>query len=293
MLASGGSYRPLALRCGQPLSAPRTCLSPGACQAIRNALERPLPGDEIASQLGVERGTRSAAFKTGTSTGHRDAWCFAYNDTCVAGVWLGNTGGRPSRELVGARWALPLAAKLLALVPPSETAPMPSALQEVQVCSVSGLPPSPCCPHTETVLIPRAQFLHSRCGVHVADSTHRTIERWPGSTRGWDLARIPLPAEKATSSPSSSSKRGLDIKVPSEEGEYLLTGARDGDLLTLIASRSTSEPLHWYVDDTYLGRSQPHAPLRLPLTLGKHLVACMSDTGETASVRFSVLSPEG
>ena len=34
---------------------------------------------------------RWAAGKTGTTSGHRDAWLIGFTERCVAGVWLGNT----------------------------------------------------------------------------------------------------------------------------------------------------------------------------------------------------------
>ncbi len=49
------------------------------------------------------------AWKTGTSSGFRDAWTIAWNPRYVVGVWLGNHDGAGSPALVGARSAAPLA----------------------------------------------------------------------------------------------------------------------------------------------------------------------------------------
>ncbi|MBK8986971.1 MAG: transglycosylase domain-containing protein [Chloroflexi bacterium] len=52
-----------------------------------NALELPFP----------------AAVKTGTTTDFRDAWAVGYTPGVVVGVWLGNSDGRPMRDLPGLR----------------------------------------------------------------------------------------------------------------------------------------------------------------------------------------------
>ncbi len=49
------------------------------------------------------------AWKTGTSSGFRDAWTMAWNPEYVVGVWLGNPDGSGSPKLVGAVSAAPIA----------------------------------------------------------------------------------------------------------------------------------------------------------------------------------------
>jgi penicillin-binding protein 1C len=56
------------------------------------------------------------AWKTGTSSGHRDAWCAAVGPARVVVVWMGNAGGEGSRSLVGGEAAAPLALRLLAAI---------------------------------------------------------------------------------------------------------------------------------------------------------------------------------
>jgi len=49
-----------------------------------------------------------SAAKTGTTTDWRDNWTIGYNRYLVAGVWSGNTDGRPTLESTGMRGAAPI-----------------------------------------------------------------------------------------------------------------------------------------------------------------------------------------
>jgi penicillin-binding protein 1C len=54
------------------------------------------------------------AWKTGTSSGHRDAWCAAVTPRRTVVVWLGNPDGSGADALVGQEAAAPLALQILA-----------------------------------------------------------------------------------------------------------------------------------------------------------------------------------
>jgi penicillin-binding protein 1C len=70
-------------------------------------------------------GPRGVAWKTGTSWGGRDAWALGFDGRHVAGVWVGRPDGTPIPGLTGRDAALPVLAKLFALLPeaPLERAP--------------------------------------------------------------------------------------------------------------------------------------------------------------------------
>jgi membrane carboxypeptidase/penicillin-binding protein PbpC len=56
----------------------------------------------------------NAAWKTGTSSGRRDAWCAAVTRSHTVVVWMGNPSGKGAEPLVGSEAAAPLALKLIA-----------------------------------------------------------------------------------------------------------------------------------------------------------------------------------
>jgi penicillin-binding protein 1C len=55
----------------------------------------------------------SAAVKTGTSEGYRDAWCVAWSDTYLVGAWMGNTDNHPMKNISGYTGAAPLVKRIL------------------------------------------------------------------------------------------------------------------------------------------------------------------------------------
>ncbi len=59
-----------------------------------------------------------AAWKTGTSSGHRDAWCAAVTPRRTVVVWVGNADGAGSDALVGQDAAAPLALRVTSAVDP-------------------------------------------------------------------------------------------------------------------------------------------------------------------------------
>ena len=67
------------------------------------------------------------AWKTGTSSGHRDAWCAAVTPRRTVVVWLGNVDGSGSDALVGTDAAAPLALRVMTAVDPGGPGFAPAA----------------------------------------------------------------------------------------------------------------------------------------------------------------------
>jgi 1A family penicillin-binding protein len=87
--------------------------------------------------------SRPAAAKTGTTDNHRDTWTVGFTPNLAIGVWVGNTNGRPMREVLssmsaGKIWheAMEESFKLLEL--PVEDFHRPEGLVDVPVCGPGG-----------------------------------------------------------------------------------------------------------------------------------------------------------
>jgi len=105
-LADGGRAAPLRLAPG-PAAEPAQVLERRAAEAVAAILVQPFP----------EGGPRGVAWKTGTSWGGRDAWALGFDTRHVAGVWIGRPDGTAMPGATGRRLALPVLARLFALLP--------------------------------------------------------------------------------------------------------------------------------------------------------------------------------
>ena len=78
---------------------------------------------------------------------------------------------------------------------------------------------------------------------------------------------------------------------PSEGAEFVRMGSLRGDKIRLLSSRDRQSAVHWYQDGRFHGTSRPGQSLFLDLDIGAHELSCMTESGESAAVRFQVLAP--
>jgi penicillin-binding protein 1C len=297
MIASLGEFRPLKICSDSTPSLGTTVLSKGTCVKLFEMLEQPLPDEWIKNRISTIDNQTRACFKTGTSAGYRDAWCFMFNRHYVVGVWMGNNDGSGSKALVGARVAVPLAAKIFRSLPLKNEPYWPltnDAFSEITICAVSGLPASPFCQHTKTTTCPTHQFLHRRCDMHYPSSQENgdqeIIERWPASPKGWNLAQIDVPFVKQKKTQKAIHE--LQILSPPDKSRYVLTGELQGDRIQLKTSLDGEDTIHWYLNGAYLGCSSENQSLYLPLSKGENTLSCMNSLGQIDSIEFTVLTPQ-
>ena len=119
-----------------------------------------LPTNTVRNPEAFERTMNlpKIAWKTGTSYGHRDAWCIGYSPKLTIGVWLGNFNGKGAPMLSGTDAATPILFALFTALTGQDTHrwfTKPEQLKTRQVCALSGAPVSSHCPvHKEDVYIP-------------------------------------------------------------------------------------------------------------------------------------------
>jgi membrane peptidoglycan carboxypeptidase len=96
---------------------------------------------------------RPTGGKTGTNNGPRDTWFVGFTPTLVAGIWTGNDDNRVMRHEAGGRTAATLWREFMERVLEpyrGEDFPRPEeSFVTVRICSVSGEPAGPWCPHSE------------------------------------------------------------------------------------------------------------------------------------------------
>ncbi len=94
---------------------------------------------------------RTAAVKTGTTTNFHDNWTIGYTPDLLVGVWVGNSNYEAMHDVTGVTGAAPIwneTMRALLQGQPDRPFVQPDGLKQVEVCELSGLLPTPACPHT-------------------------------------------------------------------------------------------------------------------------------------------------
>jgi penicillin-binding protein 1C len=279
-LARGGVFLPHKTMPSGPTAGTRL-FSAEASWLISDMLggdERAMDSSGTVADIRIPR----LAWKTGTSSGFRDAWTIAYNPAFVIGVWLGNPDGRPSKSLVGRKAATPIVWDICRRLYPTGNGPWfakPAAIADREVCALSGQTPSPNCPRK---IIDHAIVDVSRyetCEVHLLG----TEAIWPVQVDAFLKSRQQAANE--------AGKHELVITSPANGSAYLFmpdTAQPDSQRIPFTATTGNPADLHWFVNDSYLGTSKSGGTIFWPLSKGTHRVVCSDTQGASRSVRISV-----
>ena len=195
---------------------------PGAVDMLLQMMRmRPLPG---AEGLNV-------AWKTGTSNGNRDAWCFTITPEWTVGVWYGNRRGQPAKALVGGELAAPAAGRIQSYLhrgAPAQWDTAPATLETTMLCMASGLGASFACAKTQP-------------GTTIADIPLQRCQ----TCRLKEVAVALKPSRLLAPAPGVyQSRRGAPVR---------------------FTLRLQPSPAHVYLNGEYLGERADGAQLELPI----------------------------
>jgi len=287
-LARLGEYRPARLLEDSPLGEPRGVCSPEAAYLIVDILSGDERSLEARGHIADARLPR-VAWKTGTSTGFRDAWTLAYNPEFVVGVWLGNHDGRGSPALVGADAAAPLAHELFRRLYPDGNAPWfqrPVGVSTRVVCARSGQPAGKDCGATIFDFHIPGVSATATCSVHQRDAGWRVRERWPPEIESF----------------LQTTRKPERIRTRAGAGCIRITAPKSGEVFSRvdsfehvpqeIALSAIADPtggsLYWFVDGELLGVCGSGERLFWPLSAGQHEIVCGDDRGRADRVEIRV-----
>ncbi len=252
-------------------------ISPEAAWLVSDVLSGP---ERTLAALGHEADARlpRAAWKTGTSSAHRDAWTVLWTPRETIAVWCGHASGHfGDRALAGLSAAAPLAWTIFRDLHPDGAADWfgspPPGLVRRSVCARTGLPPSPDCPETREAWAIAGRTPPVPCTVHRRGPDGAVREAWPPDVEAW------LRSRRATLS-IASPRAGASVRpAPGAPG-----------VVVVPAGAEPGSSLWWFVDGAPAGsRPASESFLAAGLAPGPHTVSCADVAGATASVRFEVL----
>lgn len=242
------------------------------------------------------------AWKTGTSSGNRDAWCIAYNPEYVVGVWIGNPAGKASKALVGCSAATPVALGIFRSLYPNNDAPWferPRNLKSRSVCKTSGLVPNACCPVTVADDFIPSITISAECSVHriIAEGGEGedVCEIWPPDVAAFLKSRClgttQVIKEDCSGKTPITSQSCLQIMSPARNETFYLVEdmplLKQEISLTAITDQADGK-LYWFVDNKLYRTPEPGEYVSWPLRKGRHVIVCCDATGAGDSVEIIV-----
>ena len=170
-LARGGIWFPVRFSSDGSGARPRRAVGRKEAWLITdilsdNSARTPAFGENSAFNLPF-----ALAGKTGTTKDYRDNWAVGYTPEWTVGVWVGNFNGSPMRKVSGITGAAPVLKEVALGMNkryPATAFNRPIGIRMMEICPVSGLPPSPFCPAVMEEVFSAGNIPSGRCGDHTA-----------------------------------------------------------------------------------------------------------------------------
>ncbi|MCP4750972.1 MAG: penicillin-binding protein 1C [Proteobacteria bacterium] len=316
-LANGGEFQRLKVLENEESDPGRKILSPEASYLVLDMLsQNPFPVNSFSSKWLLRK--KNIAWKTGTSWGFRDAWATGVFGDYVLSVWIGNFSGKSNPVFVGRTLAGPLLFELIDGVlheSVGQAIPfkMDSALNlnEVEVCSISGLFPGPHCRHNKRTLFIPGKSPIDTCTIHRQieidvqtglrsclaldrKTEKKVFEIWPSDMQTlFKMAGMPrkLPPRFHPAC-SSGEAPGKPPKITSPQKDVIYTARFDSEHPQTIPLAAITDgdarSLLWFVDEQYLGKVEAGKALIWNSQPGNFSIRATDNLGRTASIYLTV-----
>ena len=259
---------------------------------------------------------RPAAVKTGTTTNFHDNWTVGYTPDLVVGVWAGNANHMAMRAVNGLTGAAPIWAEFMRTVlngQPEHSFTRPPGLVQVEICSFSGLLPTPACPYrrlewfidgtqptrpdsifhqvevdTATGLLANEQTPAERKSSRLALDLPTQAIPWAHANNQLVYSELLAGQPEAASGPISA-ETGLQFLSPANRSIYHMASGLNGDAQRLLVKLNGGPELQkvtlWIDDRAVITFSGTPFEFWWPLQQGQHTLRAEASTpqGETLS----------
>ena len=270
-----------------------------------------------------KKGTQPISYKTGTSIGFKDCWSIAIFDKYILAVWLGNFDGYGNPVFNGRQLATPLLFEIAQNVmnenkkSPNYIASeimewKPSGIREVEVCAASGQLAHPFCarklfthfiPGTSSIEkcdICREIYVNTKTGYRShndgKDIQTEVFEFWTTDVlkifRAAGVPRKTPPIfdpnqNKENNNQLTNTNEGFVPKIvsPMSNTEYLMSPGET--LFNNLPLKATVDAdvneVYWFVDEQFIGRSDPQETQYWSLRPGTFQIGIIDDKGRSSS----------
>ncbi|MEQ1570395.1 MAG: transglycosylase domain-containing protein [Myxococcota bacterium] len=275
-LASDGTLRELQWRSDARAAAGPAVFSPEVAAWTALALSDPLARLPTFPRMGASELPFPAAFKTGTSPDHRDAWAVAYTRKYLVVTWVGHPDWRPMEGLSGYRAGARLARAILLALHPDQAAgfsdtgfPPPAGWSSRRVCSLTGHLAGEACTGSTVEWFPPSGEPQTPCAAHRLEGERRVVDLPPRYAAWAASEQLPTPAladpgdhvALDVSSPVDGARVEADPEAPPGQSTLRLSVAVDPPV----------EQVVWFVDGQPYKVVSPPYEVRWPLEPGEHV----------------------
>lgn len=293
--------------------------STGAAYLTLTALEEGVrPDDEAAWQSYAH--AKKIAWKTGTSTGNRDAWAIGTTKEYTVGVWVGNAEGHGRPDLKSVATSAPLMFDIFSTLPATHWPSVPyDDLTLETACAHSGYKAGMYCSDTKKILRPLAAPISELCpyclpvsltpdGKYRASVQDMTGEYagqlpkienrfvLPPSLEYWYTRYVfgykTLPPYV---SGSVAAREELTIVFP-EQGAHIVIpieiDGTTGRMVMQAVNRDKNATLYWDIDGEYLGSTKRVHEMTTHAAPGTHTLTVTDSRGNRRVRTFEVLDKE-
>ncbi len=254
------------------------------------------------------------AWKTGTSFGFKDAWAVGVTPKYAIGVWAGNADGEGRPGLTGITAAAPLLFQVLDALPPSGWFQEPfDDLVEVEVCSQSGYRASVFCDDVKKEYVPTHGTRSGPCPFHqqlfldASEAYRVNSECYPLENivaKNWFVLPPTIEYYYALSNPnykelppfmancSEMENQLMEFIYPKANEAVLLPkdlGKKTKDILLKLAHQQNNATVYWYLDDTYVGKTENFHELILDIEPGEYILTAVDNSGNRIQQKLEVL----
>ncbi len=273
--------------------------------------DRPTEGGD----WNIYRSAQKIAWKTGTSFGHRDAWCVGVTPKYAVGVWVGNADGEGRPGLTGTQSAAPIMFDIFKLLPSGEWFHKPLGdLMQARVCKQSGYLASPNCEDTalqdipkngeKTLVCPYHELIHlNKSGTRRVNSSCCDVSAMQ-TVSGFVLPPVmgwyyrhknpqykPLPPWK--SGCQVDEQKTMDLIYPKAHTQIFIPKDFNHQQQKIVLKAAHSIPqtsIYWHLDDKFIGQTKSLHQLEIYTYAGMHTLTLVDANGQVLKRKFEVVN---
>jgi penicillin-binding protein 1C len=227
------------------------------------------------------------AWKTGTSSGFRDAWTIAWNPEYVIAIWFGNKRGQRGPDArIGKKIAAPVAWEIPRILYPDNRAPKfkrPASVIERELCATSGCLAGPLCDRRITGYALKECSSYTLCSVHQRAPDNTVCVKWPRDVEEF----LAIRHASVTQPPADES--ALKILQPYNATTFrIVEGMPNQQIIFKISGALAGEPIYWFRNNALEGTSAGLTPFIWTPERGTHHFTCSTLSGAAASATITI-----